>query len=363
MDKKEKQPFSVKSFFAAVWGIIKRFVAAPMFKTIVRRFLILIPQLIALSLLIFILASIMPGDALRGIITPDMPQALIDQLRLQHGLDDSWYVQYWNWISGIILEGDFGRSIANNSIPVIDIIGDRIHNTVRLSMLTTFFTYLLAIPLGLLAGRKNGKPVDKVIMIYTFIALSMPTVVLSVVHLLLYGFGVTFEVFGSVINTGIFPITGSIDPRAAGVGGLTAIMSRLHHLFLPAITLALISTTGIIYFLRSEIVDYETSDFVLTARAKGVPEGKIYTGHILRNAFLPVAGGMGTIIVTLFSGSIFIETVFSYPGMGQLFISSITGRDFPVVNVLVMFFAILSAVSMLISDIIISIIDPRIRIK
>jgi peptide/nickel transport system permease protein len=134
-------------------------------------------------------------------------------------------------------------------------------------------------------------------------------------------------------------------------------------LILPALTLALISTVGIIYYLRSEIIDFETSDFVLTARSKGVPENKIYTRHILRNSLLPIAGGAGAIITGLFAGSFFIERVFSYPGMGELFLSSITGRDFPVANVLIMFYAILGVISVLITDIVITIIDPRIRIK
>ncbi|MCL2285264.1 MAG: ABC transporter permease [Firmicutes bacterium] len=334
-----------------------------MWKTIVRRFLIMIPQLLALSVLIFLLASVMPGDALRGRITPDMSPAILEELRERHGLNDPWYVQYGRWMRALILERDFGTSTRHNR-PVMDIVGDRIGNTVRLSALTTLFTYLLAIPLGLLAGRKHGRPVDKVIMLYTFIALSMPTVVLAIINLLIFGFGTNFALFGFAIgrDIAIFPVTGSVDPRATA-GTIGYFISRLHHLILPAFTLASISTIGIIYFLRSEIIDYETSDFVTTARSKGVPEKKIYKNHVLRNAFLPVAGGMGGIIAGLFSGSIFIETIFSYPGMGELFLTAITDRDFPVVNMLIMFFAVLSVISMLVSDIIITIVDPRIRIK
>lgn len=332
-----------------------------MWKTIVRRFLILIPQLLALSLLIFLLASIMPGDALRGRMGPDTPPAVLEHLMELHGLNDPWYVQYGRWMRSVIFERDFGSSLVHNR-PVLDIVRGRIMNTVRLSMLTTFFTYLIAIPLGLLAGRKHGRPVDKLVMLYTFVALSMPTVVLAVVNLLVFGFGYNFNFFGFVVNLGVFPTNGSIDARVVA-GTLAAFFSRLRHLILPAITLASISTISIIYFLRSEIIDYETSDFVLTARSKGVSESKIYRNHILRNAFLPVAGSMGGIIAGLFGGSIFIETVFSYPGMGELFLTSIVGRDFPVVNMLVMFFAVLSVVSMLVSDIIITVVDPRIRIK
>lgn len=134
-------------------------------------------------------------------------------------------------------------------------------------------------------------------------------------------------------------------------------------MILPAITLALISTTGIVYFLRSEIIDYESSDFVTTARSKGVPENTVYTKHILRNALLPIVAGSGSSIIAMFSGSIFIENVFAYPGMGQLFIQSIISRDFPVVNILVMLFAVITVITMLATDIIVTFIDPRIRIK
>ena len=332
-----------------------------MWKTIVRRFLIMIPQLLVLSILIFILANLMPGDAIRGMVGPDTPPELIDHLREIHGLNDPWYIQYVRWMQNLIIHQDFGNSITFGR-PVTDIVAGRMMNTVRLSALTTLFTYIIAIPLGLLAGRKNGKTVDKGIMLYIFIALSMPTVVLALVNLWLFGFGVDVSIFGFAFNTGIFPQTGSVDARAVA-GTAEYFFSRMRHLILPAITLASISTTGIIYFLRSEIIDYENSDFVLTARSKGVPEKNIYKNHILRNAFLPIAGGMGGIIAGLFGGSIFLETIFSYPGMGDLFITSIVGRDFPVVNMLIVFYAVLSVVSMLLSDIIITIVDPRIRIK
>jgi len=321
-----------------------------MWKTIVRRFLILIPQLLLLSLLIFILAQFMPGDALRGLVDPNSPPEVLERLREEHGLNDPWYVQYGRWLRSIVVEQDFGASIVHHR-PVVEMIGDRLFNTMRLSLLTTFFTYLIAIPLGIIAGRKHGKIIDKTIMIYTFVAMSIPTVVIGIVNLLVFGF-----------NLDWFPVTGSVDPTAVS-GTIGYVFSRLHHIILPAFTLAVISTITIIYFLRSEIIDYEASDFVLTARAKGVPENRVYTGHILRNAFLPIAGGMGGIIAGLFSGAIFIEMIFGYPGMGQLFVLSLTQRDWPVINTLIMLFAVVSAAAMLFSDIIITAVDPRIRIK
>jgi len=322
-----------------------------MWKTIIRRFLILIPQLFILSVLIFIIGHNMPGDPLRGLIGPATTPEQMDMLREVHGLNDPWYVQYGRWMRGIFTEFNFGMSFQQQR-PVLDVIGDRIMNTVRLSFLTTLFIYIIAIPLGIIAARKKDTFIDKTIMVYTFIALSMPTIVFALINLLVFGF-----------NLGLFPTIGSVDTAAHMAGGLTRFASQMYHAVLPALTLALISTVGTIYFLRSEIIDNDASDFVTTARSKGVPEKKVYTRHILRNALLPIAGGFGSIFAGLFAGSIFIERVFAFSGMGDLFISSIMMQDWPVANTLIIFYAVLTVISMLMTDIIITIIDPRIRIK
>jgi len=323
-----------------------------MWKTIVRRLLILIPQLIILSMLIFILAEFQPGDALRGQIAPGMgvDPHWIEQERDRLGLNDPLPQRYIRWL-GAMFQGDFGTSIRLHR-PVIDVVSDRIGNTMRLSLLTTIFTYLIAIPLGIIAARFKGKAIDKSIMIYTFVALSMPSLILGLINIMVFA-----------LNLGWFPARHAVDAVADGVGGLTRFFSQIYHAILPAITLAVISTVGIIYFLRGEIIDADSSDYVTTARSKGVPEKKIYTRHILRNAMLPVGSGFGFILAGLFTGAIFIEQIFTYQGMGQLFITSIRGNDHPVAFFLIMFFAVLISVSVLLSDIIITILDPRIRIK
>lgn len=322
-----------------------------MFKTVLRRLLILVPQLGILSLLIFIMAQFMPGDALRGLVTPSTSPEALQALRELHGLNDPWYIQYINWISNIILRGDFGMSLTH-SRPVSDVIGERIMNTFSLSLVTVIVTYVVAIPLGMLAAKKQGTIIDRGIIFYTFVALSTPTIVFALINILIFAF-----------NLGWFPPMGSVDPSAAAAGGWAYVWSRLHHLLLPGLTAGLLGTVGIIYFLRSEILDYEQSDFVNMARSKGIPSAVIYRKHILRNAFLPVAGGLGTAIAGLLAGSVFIERVFSFPGMGQLFLNAIISRDFPVANTLIVFYAVLTVLSILLSDIIISLVDPRISIE
>ena len=322
-----------------------------MYKTIIRRVLILIVQLFAISLIMFLIASIIPGDVLTGLTEdPTISGERLEAMREQLGLNDPWPIQYGRWIGGIVLRGDFGHSFTHRR-PVMDVIGERLSNTFVLAVFTLILIYLIAIPLGIIAGRYNDKPVDRAISVYTYIALAMPTVVLALIGLLIFGFRLQWV-----------PIRGSV-----GIGldpwSFEWILSRLHHMILPAVTAALLGTIGIIQYLRGEIVRYKYSDFVTTARAKGVPERKLYSRHILRNALIPIASNMGLAIVGLFTGAIFIETIFSFPGMGRLFLDAITGRDFIIVNAIVMIIAALTALGVLLSDIILTIVDPRIRIR
>lgn len=321
-----------------------------MWKTVVRRLLILIPQLIILSLFIFFIAQYMPGDALTGRIDPKTSPQRLEELRQMWGFYDPWYVKYFRWI-GNALKGDLGISFAYK-VPVSTIIMEKAGNTFWLGLLTVFLTYLIAIPLGILSGRYHDKPADRAITLYSYIALAMPTVIAGLFAIFIFSF-----------NLGWFPFGGTVTAAAFKQGGLQYILSRLHHMILPAVTGAFVSTTAIIQFLRSEIVDYELSDFVTTARSKGVPQRVIYSKHIFRNAMIPVSSFMGYSIVGVLTGAILLERVFGYPGMGLLFIDSVLRRDFSVANALIILFAILIVVGTLLSDIIMHLVDPRLKIK
>jgi len=321
-----------------------------MWKTVVRRLLILIPQLIALSLIIFFLASLMPGDALRGQVEPGAPPGELMRMRQEAGLLDPWYQQYARWI-GSIARGDFGRSLLHR-VPVTTVIGESMMNTVRLSIVTTILLYMIAIPLGLIAGRKQGKWPDKAILLYLFIFFSIPAIVMSLAMIFFFSF-----------NLGWFPAMNSVNPMASLQGGWTEFWSRMHHLILPSVVGAVLGGTQIIYFLRNQVIDVQNSDFITTARSKGTPERRVYTHHVLRNALLPIAGGMGASIATVFTGAIFIEMVFSINGMGLLFLNSVSGRDWPVAMTLIMFYAIVGVFAGLFADLTIMLVDPRIRIK
>ena len=321
-----------------------------MWKTVLRRVLVMIPQLFILSIIVFTFGKMMPGDPFTGLITPETDPLALEALREEAGLNDPIPVQYKNWMVGIIKDGDFGRSYTYK-IDVSTLIGDRAKNTLWLSLLTLILTYLIAIPLGINAGRYQNSPFDKGVVIYNFISYAIPSFVLGLIFLLIFGYKLQW-----------FPTEGSVE-IGLQKGTLEYVMSKLHYMILPAITAAILRTTGTIQYLRNEVIDAKTQDYVKTARSKGVPTNKVYTHHIFRNSLLPIAAFFGFTITGLLSGSVFIETIFSYPGMGELFISSINARDYSVMNALVLLFGVLTLLGSLLSDIIMSIVDPRIRLE
>ena len=321
-----------------------------MWKTVLRRVLVMIPQLLILSLIVFTFGKMMPGDPFTGLITPDTDARALEELREKAGLNDPIPVQYKNWMVHILRDKNFGQSYTYK-IAVTRLIGERAVNTLWLSLLTLILTYLIAIPLGINAGRYQDSLFDKGVVVYNFVSYAIPSFVLGLIFLLIFGYGL-----------GWFPTEGSVE-IGLQKGTFAYIMSKLKHMILPAITAAVLSTTGTIQYLRNEVIDAKVQDYVKTARSKGVPTDKVYTHHIFRNSLLPIAAFFGFTITGLLSGSVFIETIFSYPGMGELFISSINSRDYAVMNALVLLFGLLTLLGSLLSDIIMSIVDPRIRIE
>ncbi|WP_040929338.1 oligopeptide ABC transporter permease [Nosocomiicoccus massiliensis] len=320
-----------------------------MIKFTIRRFLIALPQLFLLSLLIFFLASLMPGDALSGVLDPNISAEALERQREAMGLNNPWYIQYRDWVFNM-LQGDFGRSYFKQQ-PVLDVIGDRLMNTVWLSLFSTILIYLLGIPLGMLSGRYNDSLLDNVITGYTYLGFATPTFMFALLMVLVFGF-----------NLGWFPTSGSVNPNV-DPWTMGYFFSKIHHLILPSLSIALIGLVGTVQYLRGGIIETKQKDYVTLARAKGLSESKVYRRHIFRNAIIPIAAFFGYEIAGLLGGSIFIEMIYAYPGMGRLFLESISTRDFSVANVLILFYGFLTIVGTLLSDIILSIIDPRIRIK
>ena len=319
-----------------------------MWKTVLRRLLTMIPQIILLSIIVFVVAKEMPGDAFTGMIDPNVDQAQIEALREAAGWNDPIPVQYVRWI-GDVLQGDLGRSYAQQ-VPVTTLIGGRAANSLRLGLVSTFFTYLIALPFGMFAGRFNNSWFDRFVMIYNYVSYAIPTFVLALLMVFIFGY-----------RLGWFPTFGSKNVSLTA-GTFEYYWDMFYRLILPGFTGGVLGTASTTQTLRSEVIDAKTQDYVRTARSKGVPEGKIFSKHIFRNAVLPIASSFGFIFSSLLSGSVFIEQIFAFNGMGDLFITSINSRDYSVVITLTLLYGILAILGSLISDIALSLADPRIRI-
>ena len=319
-----------------------------MWKTVLRRVLIMIPQVIILSILIFFLAKMMPGDPFSGQINPNTDPKQLEALKRAAGLYDPIPVQYGRWV-GNLFKGDLGTSYIQH-VPVTSLIADRAVNTFWLALLTTTISYGISIPLGITAGRHQDEWQDQAVQIFNYVTFAVPPFVFYILGIWLFGF-----------TLGWFPISGSVSPSASGFWGTLG--SQIYHIILPACLVALITTTSIVQYLRTGIVDNKVEDYVRTAHSKGVPENVVFRKHILRNSLLPIASSFGTTITGLLSGSMIVESVFSYPGMGKLFLDSIGQRDYTTLTALILIFGILTLLGNLLSDIIMSIVDPRIRIK
>ncbi|MED4100903.1 oligopeptide ABC transporter permease [Priestia megaterium] len=314
-----------------------------------RRILGMIPMLILISFVVFSLAKMMPGDPFGGEINPsNTDPKYIEEMRDKLGYNDPIYVQYWNWVKGVA-QGDLGKS-TTHKLPTLDIILERMPNTIFLALTSLLITYVFAFILGMYAGRKPYTLADNFMAGYNYFALAVPSFIAGIVGIYLFSF-----------QLGWFPFSGSVEVGLKE-GSWEFIQSRIHHVILPALILGLMSTAQYTQFLRNDIIENSRKDFVRTARAKGTKESKIYNVHILRNSMIPLITFLGFDLVTIISGSIITETIFTYPGIGKLFVDSVATRDYSVMMSLTMLFSILTLVGNLVADLLYGVADPRIRL-
>ncbi|QUM67358.1 oligopeptide ABC transporter permease [Staphylococcus delphini] len=318
-----------------------------MITLIIRRFLLMIPMLLLMSVVIFTIAKLQPGDAFTGNMDPKLGAKYYEEQREKLGLNDPIPMQYMKW-GNRVLHGELGDSIRYKR-PVIDLIKERMPNTVLLGTVSLVITYLLAFPLGILAGRKPYSLYDYSIQLLNYLMLAIPSFVAGV-----------FAIYVFAFQIGIFPFSGSVE-IGLEPGSFEYYVSKLYHVILPGTVLGLLSTAGYIQFLRNDIIENARRDYIRTARAKGLSESKIYNKHILRNSIIPIVTFFGADVLSVFGGAVITENIFSFPGIGRLLIESITGKDYPLMMALLLFFSFLGLLANLISDITYSIVDPRIK--
>jgi len=320
-----------------------------MLKYTLRRILTMIPMLFLVSVVVFTLAKAMPGDPFTGEIDPyNTDPQYIETMRQKLGYYDPNHVQYFRWITNFV-QGDFGKSIPYK-VPANVLIMERLPNTLFLGVTSIIITYILAFAMGITAGRKPYTVLDHSIGTFNYVGLALPSFLAGV-----------FAIYFFAYKLGWFPSIGSVD-ISVEPGTLEYWLSRIHHTLLPALVLGLLSTASYTQFLRNDIIENSRKDYVRTARAKGTRESKIYNVHILRNSVIPIVTFLGFDIVNIVGGAVITETIFSYPGIGQLFIDSISKNDYPVIMTLTMMFSALTLIGNLVADLLYAVVDPRIRI-
>lgn len=308
---------------------------------VVRRLIQSFFLLLGISLLTFTITRLAPGGPETLIEDPNVSPAYLEQLRESYGLNDSIPVQYFKWVKNMAML-DFGRSFEDNR-PVLDKIIERVPATLQLSG-TGFLLGLLGIPLGILAARGRGKRADNVIRIFTVIGQAIPHWWLGLMILI------------ATAPFGIFPLAGMGNPNADNL-----VLERLHHLLLPSLISALSGWIVYSRYMRTSMLETLEQDYVRTARAKGLSERHVM-GHAIRNALLPIITVLGGSLAVFFSGSVLLETVFSWPGMGRMAVEAAFKRDYPVVMALTIIVSSLVIVGNLLADIAYAIADPRVRL-
>lgn len=315
-----------------------------------RRILGMIPLLLLISLVVFTLAKMMPGDPFGGEIDPSNTNpAYIAEMREKLGYNDPILVQYGRWISDFV-QGDFGKSTTYKK-PAAEIIAQRIPNTLFLVGTSLIITYIFAFIMGMFAGRKPYTLGDNLISTYNYLALAIPSFVAGIVAIYFFSF-----------KLGWFPFNGSVG-IGLEEGTWDYYISKVKHVLLPALVLGLMATASYTQFLRNDIIENSRKDYVRTARSKGTKESAIYNKHILRNSIIPLVTFLGFDIATLVSGAVITETIFTYPGLGALFLESVGRRDYAVMMTITMLLSFLTLFGNLIADLLYGIVDPRIRLE
>src|ERR671935_1773789 len=314
-----------------------------MFRLVLRRLLATIPVLVLVSLGVFLLIHLTPGDPVEAMLGESQDASAKQALRHELGLDQPLPVQYVTWV-GHLLQGDLGRSVRTR-VPVVEDVGRRIGPSLELAGLAMLISLGIAIPVGILSATHRNSPIDGFGTMFALFGICMPNFLIAL--LLIYLFGVTLR---------WLPISGYVDPLEDGWSGLRSLL-------LPATTLGLALAAVVTRTLRSSLLEALSEDWVRTARAKGLSEDAVIYGHVLKNALIPVVTVVGLQLGTLIGGAVITEYVFALPGVGRLVVDAVFARDYPLVQGVVLLIAVGFILSNLVVDIVYAWLDPRIRIR
>ncbi|MEX2536763.1 MAG: ABC transporter permease [Trueperaceae bacterium] len=331
-----------------------------MFPFIVRRVFHLIPTFLGATLLAFVISQLVPGDFFtQKALEPGVRPETLARLRAQYGLDQHWTVQYFRWMASI-LQGDLGLSFSSNQ-PVENIITRPIQNSMGLVGMSIAMLWMAAIPLGVYSAVRQYSPGDQVVSVFAYFGLAIPNFFFAQVLVLLIFVlrGFTREAFG--YNEVLLPVAGMTSTNFYQMGWWEQRWDVFQHMLLPAFVVATAGIAGFTRVLRAQMLDYLGSDFIRTARAKGLGERTVTYKHALRPAVIPFIAGIGGILPSLIGGAGLVEVVMSWPGITPTFLNALARQDIYVVLGLLVISSLLLMAGNLISDLLLAVVDPRIR--
>ena len=328
---------------------------------IARRVLLLIPLLFGISLVTFIGMHVIPGDASSALTGQGVTAADIARVRRQLHLDQPIVVQYGYFLAGIV-HGDFGISLRTHD-PVLQDVAQALPTTIQLTLAALVIAVVVGVSVGIVAATRRGSLLDTISMSTVLVGVSMPVFWTGILLLILFGATLQWLPIGGTLDNSVtlHRITGMTVLDSVLTGNVDALRSSVQHLILPAVTLALFPMASISRMTRTTMVEELGADHVRTARAKGLPRGAVVWKHALRNALIPVVTVIGLQLGLLLSGAVLTETVFALPGIGQLAVTSILYRDYPVVQGVVIIAAFLFVIVNLGVDILYALLNPRIE--
>ncbi len=328
-----------------------------MIRYIFKRLVYMIPTLFGMSLIAFLIIQLPPGDYLTSMIASmtqsgqNVDPRQIALLREIYGFDDPIHVQYWKWITGIVTRGDFGHSFEWNR-PVSDLIWDRMGGTLTLSIASLLFVWAVSIPIGIYSAVRRHSISDHVFTFFGFLGLAIPNFILALT--LMY---VSYRFLGQSVG-------GLYSPEYVGAPmSWGKLLDFLAHLWIPVIVIGTAGTAKLIRILRANLTDELHKPYVVTARAKGLPEYKVVLKYPVRIALNPVVSAIGWVLPELVSGITITAIVLNLPTAGPLLLRALISQDMYLAGSFILLMGVLTLVGMLISDILLALLDPRIRFR
>ena len=313
---------------------------------ILRRLLIAIPTVAVISFVVFAILALAPTDPLASFgADPRVPPAVRAAIRTSLGLDDPWPIRYVKWVTSLA-QGNFGFSFMSHS-PVIDLLKQRLPNTLAVVGVAYLIGVLLAIPIGMISAVRRYSLFDHVATTFAFVGFSVPTFFTGILLIIVFS-----------INLRWFPF---IYDSTIEIKDLATFLDQVKQSIMPITVLALFDTATIARYTRAEMLEHLPLDYVRTARSKGLKEQVVVLRHVLRNSLIPVVTLVALGVPAVFGGAIVTEQIFRVPGIGELLVRSIGDGDTPVVAAILLIFAVLVVLFNLLADVLYAVLDPRIK--